>query len=685
MQLMNFGQFVMRKLECVWVLVLLLITTSDTRAQSSSSGDNLPRKIRLTGILKKLGAKDPSGIARIDFSLYQNEEGGSPLWAESQQIQLSANVEDDVVIGGITDLPEGLFESNKTLWLELRIDGEVQPSRTRLLGVPYAFRSLEADSVGGKSASDLVTVGQMEAAIEQLKAYQSGTSNRSRRLSPESSNPAEGLPAAIPNVNLESSPSSISVDNLSVNNLNSIRFAGRFANPQLAIDDAEKDGAVILTPSSVGQLSFTNPNNIPVFDMRGSSVGVFGRFGAAAYRGFYDVRDFGADCTGKTKNFDWIYDQFIYPAIPPGGATIHIPQNCQLTIADSRGISTGEKPIRFVGQGSTSIIAGTNGKIVTLASSSGSGLENLKIIDSNPAGNLKTIAVAITGKTATANWYILNCDIESNQLAKLGTGIETTFGLKGYIQGTLVQGWHVNLHLGSRGQEGRSNAVHITGSILRGSDVGIQVSRTPGADDLFLTGNTIEGNRIGLQILGGDVTAVANHFENDGLMSAGTKNVSLNYQGSYRSSGNVYSRSGKKGAIVMESSSTLNSYSNNDRFYSSGVRNSGTGTLVIRDAVDLDLPTDNGRYEILNGAGGKHRRVPSCTTAAKVGASCVTLLHWLTPFQDSKYTAVCSVDSSDRLALQSIAAKTKASISVTIASLADSAGKGILNCFALHD
>src|SRR5438477_487438 len=67
--------------------------------------------------------------------------------------------------------------------------------------------------------------------------------------------------------------------------LNNIRMADPFANIQAAITDAGTTGAVIIPSSYVAVDTFTNPNNVPIIDLRG---------GAGRWRGAVSVRDLGA-------------------------------------------------------------------------------------------------------------------------------------------------------------------------------------------------------------------------------------------------------------------------------------------------------------------------------------------------------------------------------------------------------
>lgn len=81
--------------------------------------------------------------------------------------------------------------------------------------------------------------------------------------------------------------------NTLVTKLNYIRFADQFASIQAAITDASTTGAVLIPPSYALTDSYTNPNNIPIIDLRG---------GETAYRGYVSPKDFGAKWDGTTDD-----------------------------------------------------------------------------------------------------------------------------------------------------------------------------------------------------------------------------------------------------------------------------------------------------------------------------------------------------------------------------------------------
>jgi len=123
------------------------------------------------------------------------------------------------------------------------------------------------------------------------------------------------------------------------------RFASQFANIQAAFTDAGTNGTVVIPADYTGADSFTNPNNVQVMDMRGDASG---------YRGFYNVRDFGA--VPDDTNDDWGAIQAAINAASAGNGpygTVYIPRGTYY-VSKPLHITKG---IKFygAGRGSTTI------------------------------------------------------------------------------------------------------------------------------------------------------------------------------------------------------------------------------------------------------------------------------------------------------------------------------------------
>jgi hypothetical protein len=92
----------------------------------------------------------------ITFSLYDSAQSGTPLWSETQQVEIDDSGAYSVILGSTR--PEGppleeLFTSGKPLWLGTQVSGEAEQPRTLMVAVPYAMKAAEAETLGGFPAS----------------------------------------------------------------------------------------------------------------------------------------------------------------------------------------------------------------------------------------------------------------------------------------------------------------------------------------------------------------------------------------------------------------------------------------------------------------------------------------------------------------------------------------------------
>jgi hypothetical protein len=99
----------------------------------------------------------------MTFSLYELQGGGSPLWTESQTVQVDAQGRYAVLLGASEPegLPLELFTSGKALWLgvQSQASGAAEQPRVLLVAVPYALKAADADTLGGKPASAYALAG----------------------------------------------------------------------------------------------------------------------------------------------------------------------------------------------------------------------------------------------------------------------------------------------------------------------------------------------------------------------------------------------------------------------------------------------------------------------------------------------------------------------------------------------
>ncbi len=150
-------------------------TPDATPSSAALSAGSVPRLIKFSGqinpqITQIIGTKEsesvknqPAALVTLLFSLYELQEGGSPLWTESQRVQVDDQGRYSVLLGATQPegLPLDLFTSGKALWLgvQAQAPGAVEQPRILLVAVPYALKAADADTLGGKPASAYALTG----------------------------------------------------------------------------------------------------------------------------------------------------------------------------------------------------------------------------------------------------------------------------------------------------------------------------------------------------------------------------------------------------------------------------------------------------------------------------------------------------------------------------------------------
>src|SRR5215470_11609634 len=131
-------------------------------AAEPQTGTTVPHLVRFNGVVTDPSGKPARGVLTATFSLYELQEGGSPLWAETQDIQLDDQGRYSVLLGATLPqgLPLDLFTTGKARWLGVQPQspGAGEQPRVLLVGMPYALKAADAETLGGKPASAFVTV-----------------------------------------------------------------------------------------------------------------------------------------------------------------------------------------------------------------------------------------------------------------------------------------------------------------------------------------------------------------------------------------------------------------------------------------------------------------------------------------------------------------------------------------------
>ena len=155
------------------VLVLVCLAAWTVVAQQGVVAPTaVPNLINFTGTIKDQGGKPLSGVTGVTFLLYREQQGGAPLWTETQNVQADARGNYSVQLGATKSegLPLELFTSGEARWLGVRVNNGEEQTRVLLLSVPYALKAADAQTLGGLPASAFALAGAANSSAAPATA-----------------------------------------------------------------------------------------------------------------------------------------------------------------------------------------------------------------------------------------------------------------------------------------------------------------------------------------------------------------------------------------------------------------------------------------------------------------------------------------------------------------------------------
>ena len=175
----------MRQVRVVMLSFLVVLQCSlFSAAQQSATAANatVPPLIPFSSVATDEGGNSLSGVVNITFSLYAAQQGGEPLWTETQNnIQLDPTGHYSVQLG-ITQpngVPTTLFTTGEARWLGVRIAEQVEQPRVLLLSVPYALKAGDAATIGGLPPSAFVLAAPLSGSTTAAPLDASATTQNS--------------------------------------------------------------------------------------------------------------------------------------------------------------------------------------------------------------------------------------------------------------------------------------------------------------------------------------------------------------------------------------------------------------------------------------------------------------------------------------------------------------------------
>src|SRR5579862_251673 len=148
----------MKSVTLLFTIIVLCVSAGLAQQTPSSNPTAVPHFVRFAGVIKGLEGQPPTGTVGVTFALYRDQEGGSPLWLETQNVLPDKEGHYTVSLGATTSngLPLEMFGSGEARWLGVKMEGQPEQARVLLLSVPYALKAADAETVGGLPASAFV-------------------------------------------------------------------------------------------------------------------------------------------------------------------------------------------------------------------------------------------------------------------------------------------------------------------------------------------------------------------------------------------------------------------------------------------------------------------------------------------------------------------------------------------------
>jgi len=127
----------------------------------------VPQQVRYAG---RLAARAGETV-ETEFRIYAGEQGGEPLWTETQAVAVALDGTYAVLLGGASaaGLPQRVFAGGAARWLGVSAGGGPEAERVLLSSVPYAMKSADAESLAGHTAAEFVTQAQLAAVEAQTQ------------------------------------------------------------------------------------------------------------------------------------------------------------------------------------------------------------------------------------------------------------------------------------------------------------------------------------------------------------------------------------------------------------------------------------------------------------------------------------------------------------------------------------
>jgi hypothetical protein len=164
-------------------------------AQASATQRSVPRLVQFNGTLKDVLARPLTGVVSVTFAIYAEQDGGTSLWSETQNVIADASGHYNTVLGVATvgGVPTELFATGQSRWMSVAVARQQEMPRVLLASVPYALKAADAETLGGLPAAAYVTTQSLAA----ISAKSVAPSTNNPDVAPHTGSPTV-VPAVTP-------------------------------------------------------------------------------------------------------------------------------------------------------------------------------------------------------------------------------------------------------------------------------------------------------------------------------------------------------------------------------------------------------------------------------------------------------------------------------------------------------
>src|SRR5215469_12207484 len=112
-------------------LTFLLFACWSQAHSAESQLAGVPPLVNFSGRLTDVNGKTLTGVVGETFLLYKDQQGGAPLWIETQNVTADKNGSYTVTLGVTSSegLPVEVFANGEARWLALQVVGQAEQPR----------------------------------------------------------------------------------------------------------------------------------------------------------------------------------------------------------------------------------------------------------------------------------------------------------------------------------------------------------------------------------------------------------------------------------------------------------------------------------------------------------------------------------------------------------------------------